>query len=53
MAIAVLFAILAVGLGVVAWAAWDGGLGIAALGALVLGLWMASMAVAAFRRTRR
>ncbi len=53
MAVALLFAVLALGLGVVAWAAWDGGLTIAAIGALVLAVWMASMALGGVRRARR
>ncbi len=53
MATAILFVALAAGLSVIAWAAWDGGLTVAAIGALVLALWMASMAVAGFRRHRR
>lgn len=53
MAVSVLFAVLALGLAVVAWAAWQGGLTIAAIGALVLALWMASMAIAGVRRARR
>jgi hypothetical protein len=50
MAGAILFAILALGLLVIAWSAWRGGLTIAAIGALVLGAWMGTMAVTAFRR---
>lgn len=50
MALSALFGILAIGLAVIAWAAWRGGLGLAALGALALALWMGSMAIAGLRR---
>lgn len=50
MAGALLFGALALGLLVIAWSAWRGGLTIAAIGALVLGLWLVAMAVSAFRR---
>ncbi len=53
MAIAALFAALAVGLGVIAVAAWRGGLGIAAIGAAVLAVWLLTMAATAARRARR
>lgn len=50
MAGALLFAVLALGLLVIAWSAWQGGLTIAAIGALVLGLWLVAMAFGSFRR---
>lgn len=53
MAIAALFAALALGLAVIAVAAWRGGLGIAAIGAAVLAAWLLTMAVTAFGRSRR
>ena len=53
MAVPALFAALALGLAVIAIAAWRGGLGIAAVGAAVLAVWLLSMAVAAFGRSRR
>ncbi len=53
MATTILFAVLAAGLAVVAWSAWQGGLTIAAIGAIVIAAWMASMAVAGLRRHRR
>lgn len=53
MAVAALFAVLALGLAVIAVTAWRGGLGIAAIGAAVLAVWLLTMAVTAIRRTRR
>jgi hypothetical protein len=53
MAIAALFAALGLGLAVIAVAAWRGGLEIAAIGAAVLAVWLLSMAVTAFGRSRR
>ncbi len=52
MATRILFAVLAVGLLVVAGAAWNGGQRIPAIGAAVLGVWMASMAVGGLLRRR-
>jgi hypothetical protein len=51
-ALPILFAVLAAGLAAIAWFAWQGGLGIAAVGALVLAGWMASMAITGLRRRR-
>jgi hypothetical protein len=48
----ILFAVLALGLLVVAWAAWNGGQRIPAIGAAVLAIWMASMAAGGLRRRR-
>ena len=53
MALGILFTILACALVGVAWAAWQGGVLIIALGAIVLSGWLASLAVATFRRGRR
>ena len=53
MATRILFAVLAGGLLVVAVAAWNGGQPIVAIGAAVIGLWLASMAIAGLRRHRR
>ena len=53
MAIAALFAALALGLAVIAVAAWEGGLGIAAVGAAILAVWLLTMAATALRRARR
>jgi hypothetical protein len=52
MATRILFAVLAVGLLVVAWAAWHGGQRIPAVGAAIIGIWMASLAAGGLRRRR-
>ena len=52
MALGILFTVLACALVGVAWAAWQGGVLIIALGAIVLSGWLASLAVATFRRGR-
>jgi hypothetical protein len=52
MATRILFAILALGLLVVAWAAWNGGQKIPAIGAAVIALWMVSLAAGGRRRKR-
>jgi hypothetical protein len=53
MAIAALFGTLALGLGVIAVAAWRGGLEIAAVSAAILAVWLLTMAATAARRARR
>ncbi len=53
MATRLLFAVLAVGLLVIAWAAWNGGQRIPAIGALVLAVWMGTMAAGGLRRRSR
>lgn len=52
MATRILFAVLALGLLAVAYAAWSGGLTIAAIGAAVIAVWMASLAAGGLRRRR-
>ena len=52
MATRILFAVLALGLLVVAWAAWHGGQRIPAIGAAIIGIWMASLAAGGLRRRR-
>jgi hypothetical protein len=52
MATRILFGVLAIGLLVVAWAAWHGGQRIPAIGAAVIAIWMASLAAGGLRRRR-
>lgn len=53
MATRILFAVLALGLLVIAWAAWNGGQRIPAVGAAVLAVWLLTMAAGGLRRRAR
>jgi hypothetical protein len=50
MGVRVLFGIIALGLFVVAWSAWQGGLAVVTIGAVVLAGWMSWMALNGFVR---
>jgi len=50
MGVRILFGIIALGLLVVAWSAWQGGLAVVTIGAVVLAGWMGWMALNRFVR---